>query len=263
MQGADRSTERRSDRNSIQVIARAAEVLRLLAEHDALSLAEIARHTDLPRSTIQRIVNALRDEEFVAATPRGAGFALGPGLSRLVESGNTQVRALLYPLIEQLAREVDETVDLSVLNGRQALFLEHIAGAHRLAAVSAVGTEFPLHSTANGKAMLACFLPERWRSLLVLPLSANTSRTRTDPAELVIELQAVARTGLAFDLEEHTEGVCAIGAAFLDPVGRPYALSIPVPRLRFDVKREALQEPLLRYRALLADRIRGSLPRRT
>lgn len=254
--------DRNSDRNSIQVIARAADVLRLLAESpEGLSLAEIARDTGLARSTIQRIVKALVDEEFLESASKRGGYILGQGLLKLAAGPSMEVAMIVQPFLKQLAHDVDETVDLSMLKGNAALFVEHIPGSHRLAALSAIGTEFPLHSTANGKALLSCVPSDKQFEFLAQPMTAYTNRTITDVAELQTQLRQVARSGLAYDLEEHTEGVCAIGTAFLDSLGRAYSISIPVPRQRFDHKSVALEEPLLACRDRLIATIHGSLPR--
>jgi len=253
---------RNTDRNSIQVIARAAEVLRRVAyAHEGLSLSELAQETNLARSTIQRIVKALVDEQFLQPASRRGGYVLGSGLVRLSAGPAIDVAQVLQPLLRNLAEEVDETVDLSVLKGNSALFVEHIAGGHRLAALSAVGTEFPLHSTANGKAMLACLSPERRQELVPETLPAFTERTVADWNDLQVQLRQIERSGLAYDLEEHTDGVCAVGTAFLDAQGTPFAVSVPVPRQRFDAKCSAIEGPLLEFRKRAVELIRGSIPR--
>jgi DNA-binding IclR family transcriptional regulator len=54
------------------------------------------------------------------------------------------------------------------------------------------------------------------------------------PAEdLRREIEQCHRSRLAYDREEHTEGISAVGTAFLDPLGRALAVSIPVPTARF------------------------------
>ena len=58
-----------------------------------------------------------------------------------------------------LSRQIGETVDLSVQKGTSAIFTDQLQGAHRLRAVSAVGETFPLHCTANGKALLSILKP--------------------------------------------------------------------------------------------------------
>ena len=61
------------DKSQVQVIARAATILRALEdENSGLSLGQIAKRVNLARSTVQRIVAALSAEKFVmAATPTG------------------------------------------------------------------------------------------------------------------------------------------------------------------------------------------------
>ena len=63
--------ERREDKSQVQVIARAATILRALEEQPAgLSLGQIAQRVDLARSTVQRIVAALAAEKLlIAASP--------------------------------------------------------------------------------------------------------------------------------------------------------------------------------------------------
>ena len=61
------------------------------------------------------------------------------------------------------------------------------------------------------------------------------------------------KTGIAFDEEEHTEGICAVGTAFLDPLGRSIALSIPVPTPRFKRMKSTLVKELLSARAAIID----------
>jgi DNA-binding IclR family transcriptional regulator len=248
------------ERDSIQVIARAAAVLRVVAANpDGLSLSEISRQTDLARSTIQRIVKSLEQQNFLESAA-GHGYLLGGDLLALASRPARDVVSLAEPLLRDLAATVDETVDLSVLSGSSAVFVCHVAGSHRLAALSSVGTQFPLHSTANGKSMLACLGIKQREAFLKPGLTADTPQTVLDRAILLTQIADAALTGVAFDLEEHTEGVCAVGTAFLDASGLPYAISIPVPRQRFENKAKALEKPLLECRQKIVNAIGGTLP---
>ncbi len=71
------------------------------------------------------------------------------------------------------------------------------------------------------------------RALLPARLPRLTPATITSRSALLQELEAVAREGIAFDREEHSEGICAVGAAVLGPGGPVAALSVPVPAARF------------------------------
>jgi DNA-binding IclR family transcriptional regulator len=243
-------------RQSIQVIARAASVLRSLeGEDEGLSLGQIAQRTGLARSTVQRIVDALSEEHFLIAASPTAGVRLGPALIRLAGSASVEFDQITHPLLMQLSQKVGETVDLSVLKGNSAVFTDQVQGVHRLRAVSAVGETFPLHCSANGKALLSVLPPQKLEKLLRTPLQRFTANTIVDRAELLKLLESVRRNGVAYDLEEHTEGISAVGAAFLDPIGRVVAISIPVPTTRFKNKRlqSLLAQKLLETRALIVE----------
>jgi DNA-binding IclR family transcriptional regulator len=160
-----------------------------------------------------------------------------------------------------LSKELGETVDLSVLKGNGAVFTDQVEGAHRLRAVSAVGETFPLHCSANGKAILSIVDTQKLERILREPLARLTANTIVQRAELLKEIESVRRTGVAYDLEEHTEGICAVGAAFLDPIGRAVALSIPVPATRFHNKRlkGLLTKQILHTRGLMVEALGPSI----
>jgi len=238
--------------SGIQVIARAASILRALEARPAgLSLAEIAREVGLARSTVQRIVGALAAEDFVAEAQPGRGARVGPGLARIAASLGSSSVELVRPHLRALSEEVGETVDLSVLSGGSAVFVDQIPGRHRLIALSAVGERFPLHCTANGKAMLACFAQQDTAALIDKSVIAHPSHRLADRAKLLKEIEAVRRRHLAHDLGEHDVGISALGVATLDCFGRPIAVSIPVPTLRFAKRRDQLAKALVGFRKKL------------
>jgi DNA-binding IclR family transcriptional regulator len=150
------------ERTGIQVIARAAAILRSLErEPDGLSLGEIAKRIGLPRSTVQRIVAALGRERLLMSASLQARVRLGPALVALGAAADVGTERIARPIMQELSDLADETVDLSILKAESAVFVEQIQGTQRLVAVSAVGKAFPLHCTANGKALLALLAPDR------------------------------------------------------------------------------------------------------
>jgi len=220
-------------RTGIQAIARAGAVLRAIeAAPDGLALAELANAVQLPKSTVHRLVAALAAEELVSA-PAGAKIQLGGALARLGAASASALRDTLRPVLEDLNRRLEETVDLAVLDGASVRFVEQLPARRRLLAVSAVGARFPLHCTANGKALLAAMPNELALATLPRRLSRMTPATLTSRADLLAELEQIRRAGVAFDREEHTEGICAVGAAVLDRSGPVAAISVPVPTARF------------------------------
>ena len=239
--------EQNGKTTGVQVIARATDVLRALeAEPGGLSLAKIARRVELPRSTVHRIVTALEAESLVIPASPSGGYRLGPELARFAASAGGELRESVRPFIERLRYEVDETVDLAVLNRNRVFFVDQVAAPHRLQALSAVGVSLPAHCTAIGKALLAGLTNEQVERLLPERLPAETSNTITDRAELLVDLERVRATMIAYDREELTIGISAVGAAIRDAGSVVAALSIPVPTARFAGQEERLAEMLLR-----------------
>src|SRR6202167_469479 len=177
-------SEGRPGGQSIQVIARAASVLRALeGEQSGLSLAQIAQRVDLARSTVQRIVDALREEQFVIAASPTSGVRLGPALIRLAASASVHFDHVTRPIMTELSQTIGETVDLSVLKGQSAVFTDQVQGRHRLRTVSAVGESFPLYCTANGKAILSILSDEQVDRLTASPMPKLTPNTITKRTE--------------------------------------------------------------------------------
>lgn len=54
------------------------------------------------------------------------------------------------------------------------------------------------------------------------------------------ELADIARTGIGYDRQEHTVGICAVGAAVVGPSGPVLTLSLPVPTERFIASQDDL-----------------------
>lgn len=239
-----------SKSGSIQIITRAAQILRALdGAPDGLSLSQLADRVSLPRSTVHRLTTALAVEGLVTAASPTARVRLGPELTRLATSARREFWVELRPLMERLFERLNETVDLAVLDGDRVRFIDQIPAPHRLRAVSGVGATFPLHCTANGKAILAALPVAGVSDLLPARLERFTEHTITKRSELLRELEQVRQTGIAFDREEHTQGICAAGIAVADDHGALAAISVPVPTHRFDGRETAIAEELLATRA--------------
>jgi DNA-binding IclR family transcriptional regulator len=218
----------------IQVIARAADILRVMQAHPGgLSQAEIGECLGMARSTVSRILNALEDEGLVASRGARGPYRLGPEIARMASTVRLGVVTDMHPFLTDLSRQLDETVDLSILDGDRADFVDQVVPPRRLRAMSAVGESFPLYCCANGKALLAALPAERQARALPSRLVPLTAKTITDLAVLREELSRVQHDGVAYDREEQTEGICAVGAVVHGVSDELVAVSVPVPAQRF------------------------------
>ena len=245
-----------AEKSQVQVIARAAAILRALEDTpQGLSLGQIARKVLLARSTVQRIVAALEAEKLlIAASPNGR-VRLGPALLRLAASVETDFVAIERPFLRELSAELRETVDLSALRKTNMVFIDQVVGPQRLRTVSAVGELFPLYCSAPGKATLAGMSGTEIERLIGRAFEARTPFTITTLTALERELARVRDDGVAFDREEHAEGISAAAVALRDPMGNAVSISVPVPTQRFAGREAEIVEGLRRTRLAIEERL--------
>jgi len=241
-------------RQGVQVIARAADILRTLEnEHNGLSLTQISQRVGLPRSTVQRIVNALTDEQFLIAASKNARVKLGPAILRLAANTSFDFANTVRPYLEKLSQKTNETVDLSMQRGDSMIFVDQIVVSHRLSVISEIGESLPMFSAANGKAALSLISDQEISDLVADSFVKETANTVDSISELIKQIGQFRDSMIAIDNQEHAEGICAIATAFTDPLGRIFAASIPVPAIRFYRLQDSLYEALEEFRADLAE----------
>ncbi len=240
----------KDDTGGVQVLARAATLLRLLAADSSggLTFSELVVRSGLPRTTVHRIRGALEHEDLVYTDTATGRLHLGPGIMRLAMA-RRDLPTVVKPYLERLSRELNETVDLGVLDGMHVLFIAQLPAPQRsLMVVSRVGARFPAYCTANGKALLAQLPLDEIKRRLPKRLETPARHTPIGRKALLTELEEVRRTGLGFDREEHRTGICSVGVAVTDIDGSAASISVPMPTARYDVDVETVANALLRVR---------------
>ncbi len=220
----------------IQVIDRMAALLdALAAEGDGASLKVLAAETGLHPSTAFRILASLIEHDFVARDAHGL-YRLGPHLLRLAAKARVgvDIRAAARPEMEALRDQVGETVNLTVRQGDEVVYVERVTPNRMMRVEQVVGSRAPLHVTAVGKLMLgevgAAAIRDYARRTR---LPAYTSNTRADLQSLLEDVGACAARGYALDDEEAELGVGCIGALVRDAAGAAVAgLSVSAPMER-------------------------------
>jgi DNA-binding IclR family transcriptional regulator len=234
----------KSNKSGIQVISRAAAILRVLrGSKSGMSLGQIAARVDLPRSTVQRISGALVAEGFLIGAPEGRGLRLGPELISFSGASQYSIVEHCRLFLTELTQKTGETSDLSVMRGVGMTFLDQVPGTHRLTTLSKVDEVFPLTTTANGKSCLALLSNDDAEILIRAEWTRN--EVNGDLKALLTKLDQIRTAGFAYDLDEHSSGISAIGFAFRDWAGTPHAISVPIPTTRFSDMRQDVELALI------------------
>jgi len=225
-------------------------VLRALdGEHQGLSLAQLADKIGLPPSTVHRIVTALATEGLLATASPVGKVRIGPEFVRLASSSQAELWKAVEPYMRRIFDETGETVDCSVLDGDRVRVIHGIPARHHLRVAPDVGTTFPLHCSSKGRALLAAYPPEVAARMLPDVLERFTDKTVTGRAEILRILAAVRKTGIAYNREEATRGVCSAAIAIRSRSGTWLAISVPVPGQRYRDLEDKITRVLLEVRS--------------
>ncbi|WP_196240289.1 IclR family transcriptional regulator [Alsobacter soli] len=220
----------------IQSLDRAIGIMELLASVDGLSLSDIARNAELPTSTAHRMLATLQRRGLVAQDAETGHWTIGLGLFR-IGSAYLRIRKLPdigRPVIRELLRQVNETVNLSMLDGEELVCVAQAESHAPVRAFFRLGRRLPMHASAAGKAILAAMDErERARRLDGMRLEGFTANTHTDRKALEADIAAVRERGYGIDNSEHTVGMRCVSAAIFDENREPIgAVSISAPAVR-------------------------------
>jgi len=222
----------------VQSVDRALAVLEILARDGHAGVSDIAEEMGVHKSTVSRLLGSLVSREMVHQNSERGKYQLGFGILRLASSipGRLSLVREARPVLEALAEEFKETVNLAVLRSNYAVNVDQAMGPSTLATHDWVGNLTPLHATSSGKVLLAA-LPaeERDRILKETGLPSRTPRTITNRKELENQLLAVGRDGYGVVREEFEIGLTAAAVPVYNHMGAVIgAISISGPAFRFD-----------------------------
>lgn len=225
--------------STVQSVDRAVTILELLALHGEAGITQLARELDVHKSTASRLVSALERRRLVEQVEERGRYRLGVGILTLAGATNARLDLAqeARPLVRRLAAETGETVNLAVLSGGAALYVDQVGGASSLSSYNWVGQHVPIHATSNGK-VLVSELAGAELSAAVGELTAYTPSTITDLARLEAELAEVRERGWALATDELDVGLTALAAPVRDAHGDVVAsMSVSGPTFRFGSER--------------------------
>jgi IclR family acetate operon transcriptional repressor len=225
----------------VQSIARAFAVLRALSLGPS-GVTDIADRTDLPKSTVSRLLAALEQEGAVAQRDAGGDYELGEGLRRLAESigPDASMAAVIRPYLHELRDSIAESAGFTVRVHRDVYWVDNVDQEGPVRVRDLTGHYARMHTVPSGMAILSHLPEPELEAYLAEPLERRTERTPTDPADLRRRLARIREDGHFWSLEELEEGIAAIAVPFRGPSGEyEAALYVEGPSYRFPKPGEA------------------------
>jgi len=183
-------------------------LLDIMARHGKpVGVSELAVMAGMPKSGAHRLLQALVDELYVVRVPP-ASYTVSIKLWELGSAAlwSFDLRRHADSLMETLMQSTGESVHLSVLDGREVVYVHKVECPNPIRAYSQIGGRSQAHCVATGKAMLA-FRNPQWLTEISHDLSAATPHTITEPEKFLQEMQRVRRVGYAINRGEWPPGV--------------------------------------------------------
>lgn len=251
---------RKVSQGMVPAVARAARILTTIAElgGGGLSLSELARRVDTPKTSALSICNTLVEVGFLVRDEDR--YKLGLGAVKLARgyTANSDVAAEFWRANAELRPLPRETIVISVLDGTDVVYVGCRKGGRPVAMSYEIGLSLPAHCTASGKAMLsrlpAPAVAARYDNT---PLTRLTDRSVGTVDELLRELEGIRDRGFSVDDEETARGMCCYGVALSDHAGRPTcALSVSLVKAAHEeAELVSTLKALWEFAARLAERL--------
>ena len=228
-------------KKTVKSVYKALKIIDLISREKILTVPEITKKLNLPKSTVYEIIMTLLNSGILEKRHNANAYHLG---AKLVEYGvraqeNLEVRRIARPFLRELNEKLDETVHLTILDDDEVLYVECFESSKSLRIYSVIGVRAPLYCTAVGKAILAMKGENAVDKIIAKSgLKKYTENTITDKVSLLNELKVTAERGYAIDNIEHEEGVRCVGAPVFDFSGNVNAsISISGPTQRITLER--------------------------
>lgn len=206
-------------------MARWLRVLEAFAEQGEWGIRDLAAATDLPRSSVLRLVHEMSRLGILTPAALPGRSRVGPALAQLAVRllDNVDVVRVARPALDGLRDETGETAILALYDRTRRQFRAVLAAesAHPIRYIwDALRDWSDVHLGASGKGILA-FLPEEEREAILGALADPVPGPRgVSIAELRQELETARREGWVISHGDRVAGAVGVSAPIRDAGGR-------------------------------------------
>lgn len=222
------------------------------AANPIMGIAELARKTNIPKSTVHRLIQTLCVLGYVIPDGTSNKYMLGP---KVLDLGFTvlsslDLRDLAAPYLRMLSKSSGETVNLAILDRWQLVYVERMKTQQIVNINLHIGSRLELYNTSMGR-VLGAFQSEDWLSeyLEYLKNIPEARKYTLRGGKIFREILAdVKKKGYAINNEELAPGLRSVAAPVKNREGKVVgAVNIAVSSGLFSLARleKELLPPLL------------------
>jgi IclR family acetate operon transcriptional repressor len=250
----------------VQSLTRGLSILECLAKAEGgLTLTDIGQRVQLPASTVHRLLATLEKMGYVYQAGELGRWYVGLQAFTVGSSflASRDFVAQSHPYMRRLMDQSGETVNLAILDGTEAVFVDQVQCREMMRTIVKLGSRAPLHASGVGKAMFASLPDDQIDAILkVRGLPRITGNTITTPETMWASIRVIRQRGWAFDDEEHAQGTRCVASPIYDEHTETLgAISLAGPSSRLPDERIRQLGPLVAHAAEeLTHRLGGKWP---
>lgn len=191
-------------------------VLRMLVRSTQdISVAEVARHIGLNRSSASRLLATLRDGGLVEQSPTTHKYRPGVLALQLGMRSKTSFDVLEWVTAqsETIVQKTGHTVCIGVLEKNDLTIVATRRRPTPIYLALNVGTTIHAHASAMGKVILAQMSDTEVRATLPEELEKLASGTKDNIDDLLTDLKPIRSNGYAISHNELSEGIASYAVA--------------------------------------------------
>lgn len=190
------------------------ELIHLFIEHPELTFQEIVELSEVPKSSAFRMISSLEEMRYLEKGEDNK-YRLGTVFLKLGQlvSSRLNVRKIATPIMQSLHEQYHQAINLAILEGNEAVYVEKIDHYQRVKLYTSVGRRSPLYGGACARAILSFLTNNEIETYLKnIELIPYSPQTIIKPDELWLTIQEARRNGYTVsksELEAHTASVAA------------------------------------------------------
>ena len=211
-------------KTKIASVDKALSILNLFKNNEELSLTEISKKLNFPKTTCFGFIATLEAQEYLRQDDVSGKYSLGYSIVELFNAFdkklNIRQEALVW--LKDLADKYQKNAHLTILDGIDVVYLDSVTYYGELMVKTVVGSRAPSNCTSTGKAFLASMTDEELDQILSkYPLRGLTEYSKTEINVLMEELRNIRKVGYSIDNQESLLGVKGVGVIVKNNLGKP------------------------------------------
>lgn len=234
--------------DNIKVIENTFLILDLLFENKKMGIRELAKTSELAKTTVFRIIKTLESLN-VIEQDIDEQYYLGLKLSKFGIHINSSLDLVQFaaPFMKELAAETGESINLGILHEQQALII-HTEIGESYTLQSMLQPISPLYCSGMGKIFLSSMTAEERKTYYQQNLVQRTVNSLVSLEQFEPEIGKILQQKIAFDHEEYEYGLsCVATPIYNNHQEIIAALSLSGPTSRLAFKGQDYLEEKLKY----------------